>query len=57
MTKANGSEQPILEWLGSDAFLTLNVAGPREHSRPGVYTMAYTMLQQLDRLDLTNSVS
>jgi Circularly permutated YpsA SLOG family len=47
----------VLEWLGSDAFLTLNVAGPREVSRPGIYTQTYTMLQQLDRLDLTNSVS
>jgi len=47
----------ILEWLGSDAFLTLNVAGPRELSRPGVYTMAYTLLQQLDRLDLAARVN
>lgn len=40
-----------LEWLGSGAFLELNVAGPRERSRPGVYVMAYTMLRQLDRRD------
>lgn len=39
----------VLAWLGSDAFLTLNIAGPRERTRPGVYTMTYTMLQQLDR--------
>jgi hypothetical protein len=44
--------QRVLEWLGSDAFLTLNVAGPRERSRPGVYVMAYTMLRQLDRRDV-----
>jgi hypothetical protein len=43
----------VLEWLGSDAMLTLNVAGPRARMRPRVYTMAYTMLQQLDRPDLS----
>jgi hypothetical protein len=46
----------ILEWLGSDAYLTLNIAGPRERSRPGIYTMTYALLQQLDRLDLTSNV-
>jgi hypothetical protein len=39
----------VLEWLGSDAFLALNIAGPRERTRPGVYTLTYAMLQQLDR--------
>ena len=42
----------ILEWLGGDAFLVLNVAGPRERSRPGVYARTYALLQQLDRPDL-----
>jgi len=41
----------ILEWLGSDAFLVLNVAGPRESSRPGIYSMTYATLRQLDRLE------
>jgi hypothetical protein len=41
----------ILEWLGSDAFLCLNVAGPRERSRPGIYALTYATLQQLDRLE------
>lgn len=45
----------ILEWLGSDAFLTLNVAGPREHSRPGIYSMTYATLQQLDRLEIAGA--
>jgi len=45
----------ILEWLGGDAFLTLNVAGPRERPRPGVYTLTYALLQQLDRLDLASA--
>jgi hypothetical protein len=44
-----------LEWLGSGAFLTLNVAGPRERSRPGIYVMAYTMLRQLDRRGAADS--
>jgi len=39
----------ILEWLGANAFLTLNVAGPRERSRPGVYVRTYALLQRLDR--------
>lgn len=43
----------VLEWLGSDAWLTLNVAGPRARQRPGIHAMAYAMLDQLDRPDLT----
>ncbi len=43
----------VLEWLGGDALLTVHVAGPRAASRPGVHDMAYQMLQQLDRPDLT----
>jgi hypothetical protein len=39
----------ILAWLGGNAFLTLNVAGPRERSRPGIYVRAYALLQRLDR--------
>jgi hypothetical protein len=46
----------ILEWLGGDAFLALNVAGPREHSRPGIYSMTYAFLQQLDRMELAGAV-
>jgi hypothetical protein len=38
----------VLNWLGSDAFLTLNVAGPRERSRPGIHALAYVLLRQLD---------
>jgi len=41
----------ILEWLGSAAFLVLNVAGPRESSRPGIYSMTYATLRQLDRIE------
>jgi hypothetical protein len=43
----------VLEWLGSDALLTLHVAGPRAASRPGIHALAYTMLGQLDRPELT----
>ncbi|HTT13998.1 MAG TPA: putative molybdenum carrier protein [Burkholderiaceae bacterium] len=46
----------ILEWLGGNAFLSLNVAGPREHSRPGIYAMTYAFLQQLDRLEVAGGV-
>jgi hypothetical protein len=39
----------ILDWLGSDAYLALNVAGPRESRRPGAYLRALAMLVRLDR--------
>jgi hypothetical protein len=46
----------ILEWLGGDAFLALNIAGPRERSRPGIYAMTYAFLQQLDRMELAGAM-
>ena len=47
-----GEAQRILEWLGGDALLVLNVAGPREQSRPGVYDLARAMMRMLDREDI-----
>lgn len=46
---AQGEAQRILEWLGADALLVLNVAGPREQSRPGVHALASAMMRRLDR--------
>ncbi len=47
----------VLEWLGSDALLTLHVAGPRGATRPGIHGQAYEMLLQLDRPEFTMPVA
>jgi len=44
-----GEALRILEWLGGDALLVLNVAGPRELSHPGIYEVALAMMRSLDR--------
>jgi hypothetical protein len=57
VAQLDGNDRPrelrrVLQWLGSDAWLTLNVAGPRAQQRAGIHQMAYRMLKQLDRPDL-----
>ena len=37
----------VREWLKSNAIAVLNVAGPRESKRPGVYRRAYEFLNRL----------
>jgi len=39
--------EAIVEWLRSRGIRTLNVAGPRESKRPGIYALASTALDQL----------
>lgn len=36
-------------WLAANAVRTLNVAGPRESKRPGVYRLAYAFLDDVAR--------
>lgn len=47
----NGITRPIinevLHWLRHYPVATLNVAGPREEKRPGVYALTYQLLHQL----------
>lgn len=47
----NGITRPILNevlhWLRHYPVATLNVAGPREEKRPGVYALTYQLLHQL----------
>jgi Circularly permutated YpsA SLOG family len=33
-------------WLGSGRYLTLNIAGPRESRRPGIYAAALRLLRR-----------
>jgi hypothetical protein len=42
----------VVEWLTHDQVVTLNVAGPREEKRPGIYALALSILS----LCLTGSV-
>lgn len=37
----------VHEWLGLNAVVTLNVAGPRESTQPGVYVLAKAFLGEL----------
>ena len=37
----------IEAWLSANAIQTLNVAGPRESQKPGVYAQAYAILVAL----------
>ena len=36
------------EWIQATGHNTLNVAGPREGKRPGIYTKALLFLEQLE---------
>lgn len=38
----------VLAWLSEHAITTLNVAGPRESKRPGIYERTYRLLDALD---------
>lgn len=38
----------VLAWLRAHAITTLNVAGPRESKRPGIYTLTYRLLEAVD---------
>ena len=37
----------ILDWIGSEQIRILNIAGPRESQRPGIYKKTYTTLNQV----------
>lgn len=39
--------EPVLRWLEQHAVRTLNIAGPREQERWGVYHLARTWMRQL----------
>ena len=38
----------VLAWLGENAIQTLNVAGPRESQRPGIYRQTLALLEAGD---------
>jgi hypothetical protein len=38
----------VLAWLRDKAILTLNVAGPRESRRPGIYHQTVALLEAVD---------
>ena len=38
----------VLAWLRENAIQTLNVAGPRESQRPGIYHQTLALLEALD---------
>lgn len=37
----------ILNWIDTEQIRVLNIAGPRESQRPGIYKKAYTILNQV----------
>ena len=37
----------ILAWIGGEQIHVLNIAGPRESQRPGIYEKAYAALDQV----------
>jgi len=37
------------EWINAQGIAVLNVAGPRESKRPGIYRLALHFLDELDR--------
>ena len=45
--------RPVLEWMATHDIQTMNVAGPRESQRPGIYEQATTFLREL--ITLVNS--
>lgn len=40
--------QSVLAWLREHTIKTLNVAGPRESKRPGIYRLTYKLLEAID---------
>ena len=49
-TGAEGIRQ-TLEWLRAQRIAILNVAGPRESKRPGIYQQAFAFLEKVSRGD------
>ena len=47
MLGAGADIEPVVEWLQSNRVRTLNVAGPRESSRIGIYVEARQFMAQL----------
>ena len=43
----------VIEWLRLHKIKTLNVAGPRESKRPGIYSAARELLAEIDAPDLS----
>ena len=43
----NIDEEQVIEWLNTNKIETLNVAGPREQTSPGIYKQAQTFLRSL----------
>lgn len=40
-------EQRLLDWLRRESIATLNVAGPRESKRPGIYALVNELLERV----------
>lgn len=38
--------RPLLDWLRRESIVMLNVAGPRESKRPGIYALTYELLDR-----------
>lgn len=51
-TETHASE--VLKWLDANAIQVVNVAGPRESKRPGVYAQALAFLKVLDAANCGN---
>ena len=43
---ADAAAHGITGWLEAGQFATLNIAGPREEKRPGIYTLALSVLER-----------
>ena len=43
---ADAAAHGITGWLAAGQFATLNIAGPREEKRPGIYTLAMSVLER-----------
>ena len=51
---ASDAPQTILDWLRQGHFASVNVAGPRESGRPGIYQRVYQLLEACAVLALAN---
>lgn len=43
----NKQMETIIDWIKANQINVLNIAGPRESQKPGIYDLAYRMLHQL----------
>ncbi len=41
----------IVEWLSQNSIRVLNVAGPRESKRPGIYSRTFELLELILKLE------